>query len=205
VPKTKQQFDAVRSATKEKIMAAGLQLFAYKGLAATSIQDIAKRAGISIGLMYHYYKSKDDLFTELVESIARSAADSTELIFDSDLPPAEKIKTFSKEVIDSILTGDELSQYYLLMIHFILVVDPPQKAEEIRETSTRPLEIVKRTIIEGQALGEVKPGDPDQMVVMYLAAIQGLAIAKLTMGDRFVLPNPDLLNELLLTATGQVN
>jgi hypothetical protein len=137
--------------------------------------------------------------------IAQSASDSTKLNFNSDLSPAERIKTFSKDVVDSIAEGDELSQYYLLMIHFILVVDLPEKADEIREKGTRPLEIVKRTIVEGQALGEVKPGDPDEMVVLYLAAVQGLAIAKLTMGDRFVLPGPDLLNGLLLTATGQAN
>jgi AcrR family transcriptional regulator len=62
LPRTEQQYDAMRSATKEKIKAAGLQLFAYKGLAATSIQDIASLADISVGLMYHYYKSKEDVY-----------------------------------------------------------------------------------------------------------------------------------------------
>lgn len=57
---------------------------------------------------------------------------------------------------------------------------------------------MKRTISEGQALGEIKPGDPDEMAVTYFAAVQGLAIYRLTMGDRFVLPSPDLLNGLLL-------
>jgi AcrR family transcriptional regulator len=198
LPRVKQQFDAMRSATKEKIIAAGLKLFAYKGLAATSIQDIAKLAGISVGLMYHYYKSKEDLFTELVETVINSAALSTEAIFTSDRSPAEKIKTFSKEVIDSIVEGDELSQYYLLIIHYMLVVNLPEKSSEVQEKGMAPLEKVKRTILEGQALGEVKTGDPDEMAVTYFAAIQGLAIAKLTMGDRFVVPSPDLLSGLLL-------
>jgi hypothetical protein len=61
--------------------------------------------------------------------------------------------------------------------------------------------VVKRTISEGQALGEIKPGDPDELAVIYFAAIQGLAIYKLTMGDRFVSPSPDLLNGLLLKST----
>lgn len=198
MPRVKEQFDAMRSATKEKIIAAGLQLFAYKGLAATSIQDIAKLAGISVGLMYHYYKSKEDLFNELVEMIVNSASDSTQVIFTSDRSPAEKIKTFSKEVIDSIAEGDQLSQYYLLIIHYILVVRLPEKVSEIQEQGMAPLENVKRTIREGQALGEIKPGDPHEMAVMFFSAIQGLAIAKLTMGDRFVLPAPDLLSGLLL-------
>lgn len=200
MPRVKKQFDAMRSATREKILAAGLKLFSYKGLAATSIHDIATLAGISVGLMYHYYKSKEDLFTELVETAVRSAAESTQMLFESSQSPAEKIKIFSKEVIEDIGHSDWMSQLYLLMIHYTLAVDVPEKAAEIREKGFAPLESLKRTVIQGQELGEVRSGNPDEMVMMYFAAIQGLAIAKLTMGDRFVLPNPDLLNGLLLTS-----
>jgi hypothetical protein len=117
-------------------------------------------------------------------------------IFNSDRSP-EKFKTFSKEVIDEIAQRDWMSQLYLLMIHYSLVVALPEKASEFREKEFVPLEIVKRTIIEGQALGEIKPGDPAEMTMVYFAAIQGLAIYKLTMGDR-LFSNPDLLNGLLL-------
>jgi AcrR family transcriptional regulator len=198
LPRIKQQFDAMRSATKEKIIAAGLQLFASKGLAATSIQDIAALAGISTGLMYHYYESKEDLFHELAETAVDSATESTLLIFDSDQSPAEKFKAFSKEVIGEIGRADWMSQLYLLMIHYMLEVAIPAKASAIQERAFAPLESVKRTILEGQALGEIKPGDPEEMAVIYFAAIQGLAIYRLTMGDRFILPGADLLNRLVL-------
>jgi AcrR family transcriptional regulator len=167
-------------------------------LADTSIQEIASQAGISVGLMYHYYKSKEDLFTELVEMAVGSAAESTQGLFESNLSPTEKIKFFSKEVLEDIGQSDRMSQLFLLMLHYTLVVDLPEKAAEIREKGFAPLESLKRTVIEGQERGEVRMGNPDEMVVMYFAAIQGLATAKLTMGDRFVLPNPDLLNGLLL-------
>src|SRR5512145_2889930 len=98
LPRVKQQFDAMRSETKEKIKTAGLQLFAYKGLAATSIQDIATQAGISVGLMYHYYKSKEDLFDELAETAVELASESMQMIFNSDQSPAEKFKIFSRNV-----------------------------------------------------------------------------------------------------------
>jgi AcrR family transcriptional regulator len=198
MPRVKEQFDAMRSATKEKIMRAGLKLFSHKGLAATSIHDIATLASVSVGLMYHYYKSKEDLFTELVEIAVGSAAESTRMLFESSQSPSEKIKIFSKEVIEDIAQSDRMSQLYLLMIHYTLVVDLPEKTAEIREKGFAPLESLKRTVIEGQKLGEVRTGDPDELVMMYFATIQGLAIAKLTMGDRFVLPNSDLLSGLLL-------
>ena len=60
MPRTKEQFNSMRNVTKDKIVEAGLKLFSHKGLAATSINDIASLAGISTGLLYHYYKSKED-------------------------------------------------------------------------------------------------------------------------------------------------
>jgi len=198
MPRVKEQFDAMRSATKEKILAAGLQLFSHKGLAATSIQEIASRAGISVGLMYHYYRSKEELFSELVETAISLAAESTKTRFESDQSPAEKIKGFSNEVIEDIAGSDWMSQLYLLMIHYMLVVDSPEKASEIREKGFAPLENLKHTIVEGQQRGEIRSGNPMEMATLYFAAIQGLAISKLTMGDRFVLPHPDLLSGLLL-------
>ena len=205
MPRVKQQFDAMRSATKEKIKNAGLQLFAYKGLAATSIQDIATQAGISVGLLYHYYKSKEELFTDLAETAIEAAAESTQTIFNSDRSPDEKFKIFSKVVIDEIARANWMSQLYLLMIHYLLVVNILEKASEIQEKAFAPLESVKRTIREGQALGKIKPGNPDEMAVTYFAAIQGLAIYRLTMGDRFVLPSPDLLTGLLLKTAENVD
>lgn len=202
MPRGKQQFDAMRSAAREKIAAAGLQLFAYKGLAATSIQDIASLAGISVGLMYHYYKSKEELFTELVQTAVGSAAESTQAMFASDQSPAAKVRMFSKEIVDDIARSDWMSQLFLLMIHYILVVDLPEKAALIQEKGFAPIENLTRTIIEGQKTGEIAPGNPEEMAVIYFAAIQGLSISKLTMGDRFVVPQPDLLSRLLLSPAG---
>lgn len=198
MPRVKEKFDAMRSAAKEKILAAGLQLFSHKGLAATSIQEIASLAGISVGLMYHYYKSKEELFSELVETAISLAAESTQARFEAHLSPAEKIKGFSNEVIGDIAQNDWMSQVYLLMIHYMLVVDSPEKASEIRKKGFAPLENLERTIIEGQQLGEIRSGNPMEMATLFFAAIQGLAISKLTMGEQFVLPNPDLLSGLLL-------
>lgn len=47
--------------TKEKIEEAARQLFVEKGMNATSIREIAKTAGVSLGAMYNHYLSKEDL------------------------------------------------------------------------------------------------------------------------------------------------
>ena len=51
-----------------EITAAAMHTFAEKGFAATKVADVAKRAGVSKGLLYLYFKTKEDLFKAVVRS-----------------------------------------------------------------------------------------------------------------------------------------
>ncbi len=64
-PRTKQQFEVIRAEKSELIMQTALVLFAKKGYESTSVGSIAKKAGISKGLMYNYFQSKEDLLTKI--------------------------------------------------------------------------------------------------------------------------------------------
>lgn len=49
------------------ILEAALELFVLKGYSGTKISDIAEKAGMSTGLMFHYFESKEQLYIELVK------------------------------------------------------------------------------------------------------------------------------------------
>ncbi len=66
-PRTKEQFEKIRESASSRILDAGLELFAVNGFHATSISQIAAKAGISKGLMYNYFKNKDDLLRKIIE------------------------------------------------------------------------------------------------------------------------------------------
>ena len=53
----------------QEITEAALQAFAEKGYAATRVEEVAKRAGVSKGLMYLYFKTKEELFKAVVKSV----------------------------------------------------------------------------------------------------------------------------------------
>lgn len=53
----------------QEIADAAFTMFAEKGYAATRIDDVAKRAGVSKGLTYLYYKTKEDLFKAVVKNV----------------------------------------------------------------------------------------------------------------------------------------
>ncbi|MDR2473845.1 MAG: TetR/AcrR family transcriptional regulator [Tannerella sp.] len=66
MPRTKEQYEKIRSEKKRAIMETALQLFAEQGFAGTSIETIAQHAKISKGLLYNYFESKDDLLHQII-------------------------------------------------------------------------------------------------------------------------------------------
>lgn len=65
-PRTKEQFEEIRKEKSRQIVSAALELFATHGYEATSINMIANKAGISKGLLYTYFESKESLLFELI-------------------------------------------------------------------------------------------------------------------------------------------
>ena len=60
---------------RAELLAAGQALFLAKGIAGTSLDDITQRAGVSKGLFYLYFASKEDLVLALREQFSRDLAD----------------------------------------------------------------------------------------------------------------------------------
>jgi AcrR family transcriptional regulator len=60
----------------QEITAAAFDAFAEKGFAATRVDDVAKRAGVSKGLLYLYFKTKEELFKAVVKSVVVRRVDS---------------------------------------------------------------------------------------------------------------------------------
>ncbi|NOY76570.1 MAG: TetR/AcrR family transcriptional regulator, partial [Calditrichaeota bacterium] len=80
--------------TKERILQAAARIFGKFGYTKTNIEDIAREAGIGKATIYHYFKSKEDVFLTIV----RNEAHSLEIRIDEALKkagsPQEKLKTF---------------------------------------------------------------------------------------------------------------
>ena len=66
---TKPRYQRRKEDRPHEITQAALEAFAEKGYAATRVEEVAKRAGVSKGLMYLYFKTKEELFKAVVKSV----------------------------------------------------------------------------------------------------------------------------------------
>ena len=67
----------------QEITTAAFEAFAENGYAATRVDEVAKRAGVSKGLLYLYFKTKEDLFKAVIRSFVVPKIDSLTAIIDS--------------------------------------------------------------------------------------------------------------------------
>lgn len=74
----------------QEITDAAFAAFAEKGYAATRVDDVAKRAGISKGLLYLYFKTKEELFKAVVRSLVMPRIDALTARIDSADTSAEE-------------------------------------------------------------------------------------------------------------------
>lgn len=68
MPRSQKQNEKIRNQKKQLIMDAALELFAENGFHATSMSQVAKKAGVSKGLAYNYFESKQEILDEIIKT-----------------------------------------------------------------------------------------------------------------------------------------
>lgn len=79
MPRTEKQFKEIRKERREAILDAALHVFSEEGYHHASISKVSKAAGVSKGLMYNYFKSKEELLEILIGSLLD---DETKIVRD---------------------------------------------------------------------------------------------------------------------------
>ncbi|MBH8551799.1 TetR/AcrR family transcriptional regulator [Nostocaceae cyanobacterium CENA357] len=106
-----QRLDAAK---KEAILNAAKQRLRKYGIQKTTMQEIAKDAGIAVGTLYLYFKNKDEILIATAENYAQIHLADAEKILSSQNPPNEKLKTYIinrfRAVKDSRISGSHAAE-----------------------------------------------------------------------------------------------
>jgi AcrR family transcriptional regulator len=114
-PRTKVQFEEIRQKSRENIENIALELFAIKGYHATSISQIAEKAGISKGLLYNYYKSKEHLLDSVIMKVYDEIMRIVQM--SENLPAEKQIEQMIIQTIDHLKKNITFWRLYLFLVH----------------------------------------------------------------------------------------
>ncbi len=155
-----------------RILAAAQELFSRYGLRKTSIEEIAKSAGLGKGTVYLYFRSKEDIFDAVVEKFS-------ELLANELRTQIADVHTFSKK----------LEQYIFTRLSFIheMIRTNGLTAEVMNENSCTPamlkartkfgaqhIALLKQIIDDGVAAGEFVTTDSEVSAMAIFVAMDNL-------------------------------
>lgn len=198
MPRTKAQFEEMRQATRSKIQGAASHLFARKGVAGTNVQEIADRAGISIGLLYKHYKTKDELFDELVDMARTGLAETTRLL-SSDGDPREILTAITTEIIDDYRKDDEFTDYLIFLTQALISGLESEALTGLVQEDKRLIGALAGLIERGQGGGAIRGGNPGELAFAYMSAIQGIGVFRNVMQSDFTVPSVEIMLSFLLS------
>jgi AcrR family transcriptional regulator len=142
-----------------EICAAALAVFAEKGFAAAKLDEIARRAGVSKGTLYLYFKDKEELFRAVVrDNVSPNIDQVRDAILAADLPFAQLAPMFLMRL--SAVAGSMPLGAVVKMVIGESGNFPELARVWHDQVVSKALAVLVALIEKAQAKGEVRPGDP---------------------------------------------
>lgn len=158
---------------RQEILEVGLDLFIRKGFSATKISDIAKEANMSVGLLFHYFESKEKLYEELI----RIGVSGPKMIMASEQKdPITFFETAARQILSFANSESFVAKMFVLMSQAEYNDAIPDTVKELlsQVDTYRQSEILMK---RGQENGTIRQGNTTALTIAYWAAIQGVCEA----------------------------
>jgi AcrR family transcriptional regulator len=157
---------------RRQLLDAAVRVFARKGYHASRVGDIAEEAGVAHGLLYHYFKSKDDVLEAVFHEnwsvlLARIAS-----VEETEEPAADQLRH-----VAAILLRTWLHLPDVVRVVVREFGRSPELAERIGDLA-QPIDIIQRVIARGVASGEFRSDiDPRVAATVVYGSIDELLTA----------------------------
>jgi AcrR family transcriptional regulator len=168
-----------KDARPQEILEAALDCFSAKGFAATRMDDIAERAGVTKGTIYLYFQNKEAVFKALVrESIGVTVNDVLEQVRASQAPASDILRMMVVHIGGIMRTSD------LVVLPKIILAEAgnfPELARFYREEIIdKGLRAVSGVIERGIARGEFRPVPAEFVARLLIAPALMVAVWRTT-------------------------
>lgn len=157
---------------RRQILDAAIRVFAREGFYACRVSDIAEEAGVAYGLVYHYFRSKEEVLNELfTERWSLLLAAIEEVDEREDLSPRGKLDAVASFIVESYRHEPELMK--------VIIVEVTRAANTFGRTHLpeirRAYEMIAKIVTDAQAEGSFrKEIDPEFASMWFYGSIEQL-------------------------------
>lgn len=141
-------------ALRTKVLNTALRLFSQQGYFNTSIHDIKREAGVSIGAIYHHFENKEAIAYSLYESLLQLMENEIEAVIAVEKSSHGKCAAIIAKLFELTTEQSRNMQFILLAQHREYLPD------EAPICSSRPFQIMKNVVVDGMHNGEIREMEP---------------------------------------------
>ena len=154
---------------REVILDAAIQVFAQRGYHGSRVSDIAREAGIAYGLVYHYFRNKEEILHTIFEERWSGFLEAVETIAASKTSAEDKLVSVAALILNAYRLRPAWVKVLVLEIQrSSRVADPGQ----IRAVG-RFFQLVAKILRSGQETGELRRDlDPDVACYVFIGALE---------------------------------
>ncbi len=140
---------------RAELLDAAVRVFAEKGFHATRVGDIATEAGVAHGLLYHYFRSKDDVLDTVFRDTWSALVAETRRIESSDYPLREQLRLFARIYLGAWLQTPDLVRVLVREVARGPAVG--SRVAEIGELFDTLARIIEAAQVRGEARTDIDP------------------------------------------------
>ena len=164
---------------RRAILHAAVRVFAEKGYQGCRIADVARAAHVAYGLVYHYFRNKDELLESVFTEQWAILMNAIQAIDEGPGTAADKIAGIYGFVFDVYKTAPAAVRVLILEV---TRTTHALRAGSTRETFERAVQLVADVVRDGQANAELRPElDPVLAATAILGALE-LAVSGMVVG-----------------------
>ena len=172
---------------REKILEAALRVFARRGTHGARVSDIAREAGIAYGLVYHYFRNKEELLATIFQERWGAFLKAVERIGSGPGTVREQLVSIAALVGNAYRQDPDWLKVLVLEIQHSARFAQPDQVRAVGELFAQ----VTRIFQEGQLRGELRADlDPNVGCTMFIGSLD-LAVAGLVLGSGPVAARPE--------------
>ena len=171
---------------RDRIVASAIRVFTDRGYGAT-IQDVVRDSGLSVGAIYTYFKSKEELFLECCEVMTSGSLETLGAMLAGQTTTAERLATATAFYLDSIDEAPEGGPGLVTLVQAWAVADgEPRIREMLARRRERFVGAGQVLLREGIARGELPSWlDVDATARAYISLLDGMLLQRIEAGERY--------------------
>ena len=157
---------------REAIVAAALDVAVRKGLASTTVRDVAAEMGTSSGLIHHYFDSMDEVLAAAFERVAEQDLGLSARLMAEASSPLEALRVFFR----TYTPADKDWAFQLWLDAWAEAARRPAVQATSRRLNLEWQALLERTIVAGVAAAAFTCADPVRAAWRILSLLDGLAL-----------------------------